>query len=388
MKSLSVITFLFLAVFIFFLACDGSESNPPQMMDTFILSVEVKNKQTGEIKVDNFARTIDIELAKTETKNDVIVSLVLAQGVTMISPATTETEYNLESPATIRLSSGSREVRFVVSAKYYDPEPGQEPDPKFLPGEIKPVASIDCFAGAYYRKAVSSKDRWCGISVKLVLPQIYYDLDRPNPAKPGQYMDNFSLYLGGNVSGQETDIGLTWEVIRDVNGNVTPDCRCFRPFWRWTSSGSQVSGYANAEARNDYYFYPGDTLAMSIVVISNGMLRFEVAGQGSISHKKFSVDFPCNGYTFVANGEYKRVNAIDQVANEGKPVQATKAKTEGTEWLETNLYRIEGSKIITVPMHSGRFTDMRCPSSSHIKVTASEEDKKNGAEKVNIYGTP
>jgi len=170
---------------------------------------------------------------------------------------------------------------------------------------------------------------------------------------------------------------------------VTPDRRCFRPFWRWTASGSQTAGYANGDAQNtDFHFYPGDTLTMSIAVISNGMLRFEVTGHGRISHKKFSVDFPCNAYTSVASGEYKRVNAIDQVSNEGKPVQATKAKTEGTEWLETNLLRFEGSRIITVPMHSKRFTDMRCPSETYIKVTATEENKKIGAEKVNIYGTP
>ena len=262
-------------------------------------------------------------------------------------------------------------------------------DPDFLQGEIKPAASINCFAGAYYRKAVSSKDKWRGISTKVVLPQIYYDADRPNPDKPGQYLDNFSIYLGGNVNGQETDIGLTWEVIRDAQGNVTPDRRCFRPFWRWTASGSQESKWNNADAQNtDYHFYPGDTLTMSVALISNGMLRFEVIGHGRISHKKFSVDFECIGYTSVANGEYKRVNAIDQVGNEGKPAQATKAKTEGTEWLETNLLRLEGSKTITVPMHSKRFTDMRCPSETNIKVTATDADKKIGAEKVNIYGTP
>ena len=262
-------------------------------------------------------------------------------------------------------------------------------DTDFLPGEIKPAASINCFLGAYYRKAVSSNDKWRGISVKVVLPQIFYDLDRPNLAKPGQYLDNFSIYLGGNANGQETDIGLTWEVIRDAQGNVTPDRRCFRPFWRWTASGGQQAGYANANAQNtDYHFYPGDTLLMALSVISNGMLRFEVTGQGRIKNKKFSVDFPCNGYTTLANAEYKRVNAIDQVSNEGKPVQATKAKTEGTEWLETNLSRLDGTEIITVPMHSGRYTDMRCPDERHLIITASDEDKKIGAEKVNIYGTP
>ena len=270
------------------------------------------------------------------------------------------------------------------------PNPDPDPDPisGFFSDEIKPVASISCFQGSYYRKAVSSKDKWRGISVKVVLPKIFYDLDRPNLAKPGQYLDNFSIYLGGNANGQETDIGLIWEVIRDAQGNITPVPVCFRPFWRWTAYRDQASGYANADAqKTDLHYYPGDTLTMAISVVSDGMLRFEIAGHGSIAHKKFSVDFPCKAYTLSENTEYKRVNAIDQVSNEGKPVQATKAKTEGTEWLETTLLRLNGMEVISVPMHSGRFTDMRCPSNKNIQVTASDDDKKKGAEKVNIYGT-
>ena len=373
-----------------FFACNHSNS-VSQITDNFILSAQVKNKQTGEIKVDNLGRSIDIELAKNETKNNVIVNLVLAEGVSMISPATKEAEYNLESPATIRLATGNREVSFKMSARNMDSGSGTDPDPDpdFFPGEIRPPASISCFQGAYYRKAVSSKDKWRGISVKVVLPQIYYDLDRPNPAKPGQYMDNFSIYLGGNANGQETDIGLIWEVIRNAQGNVTAERICFRPFWRWAAFSGQADGYANADAQNtNFHYYPGDTLAMSLTVIGDGMLRFEVTGQGRISHKKFSVDFPCKGYTLLDPAEYKRVNAIDQVGNEGKPVQATKAKTEGTEWLETNLLRLNGTEVVSVPMHSGRFTDMRCPSDRNIQVTASEADRKKGAEKVNIYGTP
>ena len=392
MRLLQAISFFCLTVVVcLFLTCNSSESDPPKIMDTFILSAEVKNKQTSGIKVDNLARTIDIELADNETPNDVIVSLVLAEGVSMVSPETTEAGYNLENPVSIKLFAVNREVSFIMSAYYEedddDPDPGTEPAPDFFPDEIRPVASISCFQGAYYRKIVSSQDKWRGISAKVVLPQIFYDTDRPNTAKPGQYLDNFSVYLGGNAGGQETDIGLTWEVIRNAQGVVTNERICFRPFWRWTAHSGQQAGYANADAQDtDFHYYPGDTLVMSLSVIRSGTVRFEVTGQGRIKHKKFSVDFACNGYTNSSNAEYKRVNAIDQVGNEGKPVQPTKAKTEGTEWIETNLLRLNGTEIITVPMHSGRYTDMRCPSNQNIQVTASDEDKKKGAEKVNIFG--
>jgi len=92
--------YFLLFVCCFFLACKGKNPDPPLTID-YIKSVEVKNKQTGEIKVDNFARFIDIEIDKDESKDNVIVSLELAEGVSMVSPATTEAEYNLEEPVTV-----------------------------------------------------------------------------------------------------------------------------------------------------------------------------------------------------------------------------------------------------------------------------------------------
>jgi hypothetical protein len=57
-------------------------------------------------------------------------------------------------------------------------------------GEVAPAASIPCFAGAYYRKAVSSFDVWTGIAglVKLGTPKI--DENRLNE-KDKQPLDNF-----------------------------------------------------------------------------------------------------------------------------------------------------------------------------------------------------
>lgn len=78
---------------------------------------------------------------------------------------------------------------------------------------------------------VSSKHCWLGIGGKVTLPTITFDPLRTNSAKPGQYLDNPSVYLGGSMGGQETDIGLTWEVIRDANGNVSADRKVFRPFF-------------------------------------------------------------------------------------------------------------------------------------------------------------
>ena len=257
-----------------------------------------------------------------------------------------------------------------------------DPINNFFKGEVKADKSKPCFNGAYYRKMVSSKDYWLGIGGKVILPIITFDPLRNNPAKPGQFLDNPSVYLGGNMGGQETDIGLTWEVIRDVNGNVTADRRAFRPFLRRTSLGGQPAVYENAPAQAEYYWYPGEEVTISVQLLCDKKVRFIVEGAA----KTFEKDFDSDGYRPGAIGEFKRVNAIDQVANEGKPVQTTKTKVENSKWSETYLYRSYEGKTIKVPAHSGRLTDMRCPASNYFSINASPEELKMGIEKINISG--
>lgn len=255
---------------------------------------------------------------------------------------------------------------------------------EYLPGEVKPAGTLPCFAGAYYRKVVSSTDHWLGIGGKVVLPKITFDQDRKNPDKFQQYLDNPSVYLGGNANGQETDIGMTWEVIRDQNGAVTTDRRAFRPFLRRTGyqSSGQQSNYMNAPAEDRYYWYEGDEIEMSVKIVRDGWLLFTVEGMG----KKFQQEYQCDGYKLDGKTEFKRVNAIDQVANEGKPVQSTKTRVENSEWKETYLYRNVNNQLTKAYMHPGRFTDMRCPSQKYHVITDSANDKTLGAEKITIDG--
>ncbi|HEX7367443.1 MAG TPA: hypothetical protein VF273_10130 [Pelobium sp.] len=254
-----------------------------------------------------------------------------------------------------------------------------DPINNFFKGEVKPALTQNCYPGAYYRKMVTSKDYWLGIGGKVTLPTFTFDPDRTNPAKPGQYLDNPSIYLGGNMGGQETDIGMAWEVIKDANGNVSPDRKAFRPFLRRTQ---QTPNFINAPATADYYWYPGEEIEMSIQVVSNGKLKFIVEGAG----KRYETDFDAVGYTLEGVGEFKRVNAIDQVGREGKPVEATKTKVENAVWKETYLFRKYNGEVIKVPAHSGRLTDMRCPSKSNFSISATPEELKKGAETINING--
>lgn len=255
---------------------------------------------------------------------------------------------------------------------------------EYLKNEVRPAASKSCFQGAYYRKVVSSMDVWSGIKGEVVLPKTEFDPARVNPGKPKQFLDNPSVYLGGNMGGQETDIGLTWEVIRDEKGNVTEDRRAFRPFLRRAAhSSGQASLYQNAPAQDNYYWYPGEKVLMSLEIVSPGILKFSIEGAG----KKYEATFESAGYTLGAVGEFKRVNAIDQVANEGKPAQATKTKVLEAVWSSTNLLRYEAKQVIEVPMHEGRMTQMACPAVQYFKIQQGTASLKKGGESIWISGS-
>lgn len=242
--------------------------------------------------------------------------------------------------------------------------------------EVPPAASIPCFPGAYYRKAVSSFDVWTGIAgmVKLGTPKV--DENRLDAATK-QPLDNFSVYVGGNAGGSaEVDAGLSWEFTTDENGKRSERRNAFRPFWR-------VKTWNAAPAQKEYYFYPGETVQMAIYVVAPKKLRLVISNG---KDKTFQTDFDAEGFAPNVPRQFKRVNAIDQVRNEGKPVQPTEAEVTGAEWLQTVLLRGAGADAKQIPLDKQHFTDMRCPNPNNIVVTATDAAK--GAEKIDIFGTP
>lgn len=253
----------------------------------------------------------------------------------------------------------------------------------FFPDEVKPDSSRPCFKGAYYRKIVSSKDKWLGIEGKVILPAIIFDSGRKNPQKQCQYLDNPSIYMGGNMNGQETDVGLTWEVIKERDGRVSKDRRAYRPFFRRSSYHAESAVWMTAPATPEYYWYPGEEVRMSVKIISPGMVELTIQGAG----KEYIDSFESAGYKAGAMGEFKRVNAIDQVGNEGKDVQPTKTKVLGAIWKETNLYRTYKKKVVSVPLSPARYTDMRCPGPRFFEIISTPEGANRGAETINMNGS-
>lgn len=240
--------------------------------------------------------------------------------------------------------------------------------------EVTPFSSQPCFQGAYYRKAVSSYDSWTGIGglVKLGTPKF----DESRKRDENQFLDNFSVYMGGNAGGKfEVDAGLTWEFTVDENGKKSEKRNAFRPFWR-------TKTWNSAPAKKEFYFYPGETVQMAILVAGPKKLKLIITDGKT---KMFQQEFEAEGFVAGLPRQFKRVNAIDQVGNEGKPVQPTKAEITGSEWLQTVLIRGESVSAQQLPMNSTRFTDMRCGAKN---VVISGADASKGAEKIDIFGSP
>ena len=248
--------------------------------------------------------------------------------------------------------------------------------------EVAPPPELPCFNGVYYRKAVSSMDAWSGIEGVITLPMIQLDNSRIHHVK-GRHLDNPSIYLGGNAQGkQEIDAGLTWEIIRKPDGSVSKKARAFRPFWR-------NEKWRNAPAKPEYYYYPGDKVRMSCRIAGQGKLKLEVAlisragqkTQPSQPISVFSTVFDAWAFGPGKKQQFKRVNAIDQVGNEGKDVQPTSATVSCALWQEVWLLR--GDERL--PMNKDRFTDMRCPDAKYFYIVPLYNER-NGAELISISG--
>ena len=244
--------------------------------------------------------------------------------------------------------------------------------------EVPPAQELPCFPGAYYRKAVSSFDRWTGIIGIIRLGQPRTDPARLD-TKDGQPLDNFSVYMGGRAGEQEIDAGLTWSFSVDENGKRSAVRDAWHPFWR-------NERWAEAPAQREFYWRPGDVVTMAVLVAGPGKLRLVVADAGPQPKRVFQTEFDARGFQPLIPRQFKRVNAIDQRYNEGKPAQPTEAQVTGAEWLEVYLLRGEGANAARLPMTRARMTNMRCPSPEHVRVTPTDEAR--GGEKIDIWGKP
>jgi len=245
-----------------------------------------------------------------------------------------------------------------------------------------------CFPGAIYRKVVSSKDYWLGIEATITLPVFTPDPERYDDTKQNYYLDNSSIYMGGH-SYYESDVGIAWMIghTDGTSNQISRSGTAFRPFWRYITTQEQCTNnncYRNANVSDyEYYYYPGDKIQMSVFSPRPGymQMRIELISLTTIpeyvaKRAEYGLDedfsrifitpeFPSAGMGELKS-EFKRVNAIDQVANEGKPTLNTNAKVVEAIWHEVYLYRRIEDIVYKVPMTEERTASMLCPSGINV----------------------
>lgn len=265
--------------------------------------------------------------------------------------------------------------------------------------------SYRCFMGAWYYKVVTTKAPYLGMQATITLPTFTPDPNRFEMVEDKylgkeikKYLDTPSIYLGGS-SDFETDIGFGW-FYGKVDGKISDEKMTFRPFWRsiWKEDGREVNEYKGTSIdEQEYYFFPGDRIRVYLYSprIDFLQLRIELLDPttnefyAKIRKKQeanhiFTKNFisplipaPGNG---VRLSEYKRVNAIDQYHNEGKPTQATNAKVDACIWEDVYLFLQENKKIVKVAMDDSNSFIMQCPKEEAFLV-----DKVENKERITIH---
>jgi hypothetical protein len=288
-----------------------------------------------------------------------------------------------------------------------------------------------CFAGAWYHKVVSTKDKWVGMEGTVTLP--LYDINRyknsdgstlTDPETDILYnlknLDNASIYMGGSAK-NESDVGLALSNVLDGKGVISSGGVAFRPFWRYITSSQyhDKGGYDIDNGRNysvsctgnncygnyyykrtEFYYLPGDKIKMIIVSPKPHYLQLKIEVL-EVSTLPFSVEmrktnkwndpanfespiFRSDNHNNNQNAEFKRVNAIDQSGNEGKPAISTTTHIKEAIWHESYLYRYINNVLTRVPMNSKRVYYMNCPNPNAFIVERTDEMDVNGGETIEI----
>lgn len=268
---------------------------------------------------------------------------------------------------------------------------------KLIDGEIPKPGDYQCFQGAWYYKALSAKNHWLGIEAKVTLPLFSPDENRYEfvPSEDStngrykKYLDTPSVYVGGS-SDYETDIGFGW--FRGlVNNDLSEEKITFRPFWRHIfldDSGKIQNLYkGTALTETNYYFFPGDQVHILLFCPEPDYLQFRVEIIKPTEIMKYKqlrqtlhlendlpsvlltekIKAPGNGRNL---SEYKRVNAIDQYHNEGRPTQMTEACVFDCIWEDVFLFRKIEESLVKVPFDEKRYIRMMCPCKEAFVVEA------------------
>jgi hypothetical protein len=264
-----------------------------------------------------------------------------------------------------------------------------------------------CFLGAWYYKVVSNLDRYLGIEATVTLPEFIPDENRYAIKKettyPGRddltyklHLDSPSIYMGGKAK-DESDVGLGYfrGYTDSSKTTVSEEKFTFRPFWRYIyqdENGNTINKYDGTTLKQtEHYYLPGDKLKIMVVSPVKDFLQMTIEVIVTTTIPKYveirsklgapatlvTPLFPSKGYGEI-NAEFKRVNAIDQYSNEGKPAQMTSAYVTPMKWENVYLFK-EVDGVIVKHLFDDRLIAqrMKCPK-EEIVISQRVNDDSSG----------
>lgn len=299
--------------------------------------------------------------------------------------------------------------------------------------EVKPLSNLDapmkqkCFGGAWYHKVMSVNYPFYGIEGVITLPipfirryadaKKYKGILNPN----SKNLDVSSIYLGGHAT-DESDVGLALFRGQLFNGISAGAC-VYRPFWRYiTDQFEDIGGYnldqqrfyaatmlSNHESMKniyaqyhpsftEFYYLPGDTIKMSLTSPKPHFMQLTIEVM-EVSTLPYSVQmrkrnrwkapktfisplFASKGHGTDMPKTYKRVNAIDQVKNEGKQAIMTNSEILNAQWKSCFLYYKENGTLFKTPLNDDIAVTMQCPDDKAFFITPI--DNVTGGQMISI----
>ncbi len=293
-------------------------------------------------------------------------------------------------------------------------------------------------SGAWFYKVATKKlsTEDIGIHVNGKLPEIKLDpkryFSKTESGKPHFHdgpLDRPSVYLGGEVGGQELDAGLTWDREFDSNGEPK-NSFAFRPFWRNLEDPSRPTQWHNPSLKQkvgattqgckelhskdlgkecsskNIYFQPGEGLEMSLKQLQSDdpvmQVRMVIKSKTD-STKCFAVCFPHHGNKSKGS-TWKRVNSIDQFktvkcgddecrkGNENGVVIPTTSSAQGGKWDSVKVLQSDGTSKSLIPGKDAKIILGKefCSKARNQKDKYFQTDKVdgNGGQLLSIIPSP
>lgn len=375
------------------------------------------------IKITNAAQAITISIGDSYIPMDGVSGLDNLEGDITHKIEYNDSEVNVNAEGTYYIyfyladTAKNQADSVIKTIKVINPYVLTRPEVYLgdISGEAATPNTPAIFSGSWYHKVVSSSDYWCGIEGVVELPVV--DINRYN----GDYdesllvdpnvknLDNPSIYMGGNAS-TESDVGLSFSSVVLADGSISTGSVAFRPFWRYItyedladigSVNTAANRYYSVTAlsgdtmknlwgswRNEdtqFYYLPGDVLRMIIHIPEPNMVQFQIEvikvseNPDSIALRaennwEAPADFKSPYFSSPGHGTgskaiYKRINAIDQVSNEGGTEIPTTTTVTGAVWQEVYLYRYIDNELRSIPFTEQRRAILNNPLDSAFTVS-------------------